>query len=79
MLWIEKKIINYEINKFMEGFGMTGWKTWAGGIAGILTGLAIVISALSSGDYSHISEGVLAISGGLAVIGIGHKIEKAGL
>ena len=55
---------------------MSGWKTWAAGIGGILSGLGMIGSALGGGDAS-INDGVQLIIGGLAIIGIGHKIEKA--
>jgi hypothetical protein len=61
---------------------MSGWKTWAGGIGAILGGLGRIGVALSDGfswaqDSQAITEGWSLIAGGLAVIGIGHKIEKA--
>lgn len=57
---------------------MTGWKTWVGGIGGILAGLALIADGVVNNfDFSKISQGVLAVSAGFAAIGIGHKIEKA--
>lgn len=56
---------------------MTGWKTWAGGAGMILSGLAMVATAVSQGTLDGIQEGVALIGAGLGTIGIGHKIEKA--
>ena len=59
---------------------MTGWKTWVAGIGSMVAGVGTIISALGSdmpaGD--GISSGIGMIVAGLAVIGIGHKIEKGG-
>ena len=50
-----------------------GWKTLtAGGIA-IATGIFIIVW-----DPAKFEVGIGFISAGLATIGIGHKIEKAG-
>jgi len=56
---------------------MTGWKTWAAGIGSILGGLAIIVNGVANGTYNNMMEGYGMIIGGLAVLGIGHKIEKA--
>ena len=60
---------------------MTGWKTWASAIGAIATGIGVVISGVMSDpiDPNKIYEGVLIIMGGLALVGIGHKIEKSKL
>ncbi len=57
---------------------MGGWKTWVSAIGLILTGLGLVASAFASEplDVARLTEGVTTIMAGLAVIGIGHKIEK---
>lgn len=58
---------------------MKGWKTWTGGGAMVLTGVAMLLTMLSSGDFSDLTAALTTIAGGISVIGIGHKIEKAGL
>lgn len=55
---------------------MSGWKTWAAGIGMILAGLGQVGMALGGGD-GDMNSGVQTILAGLAIIGIGHKVEKA--
>lgn len=50
---------------------MKGWKTWVGAI-----GMAIVgIYEISEGQ---VESGVGKIALGLGLIGVGHKVEKAG-
>ncbi len=65
---------------------MTGWKTKIGGIGMIATGIgALANAALNNFDPVAIKDSITMIAagisafGGLAAIGIGHKIEKAGL
>ncbi len=57
---------------------MSGWKTWAAGIAAILAGASMVVMSVTGTGEGSISEGIQMVIGGLAVLGIGHKIEKAG-
>lgn len=59
---------------------MTGWKTKLGGIGLILTGLSMIIAAVSGDhfDVTKIQEGAMTAMSGFAVLGIGHKIEKSG-
>ena len=59
---------------------MGGWKTWAAGGASILTGVAMIAKDLAEGTLSmdHIQSAIAFISGGLGLIGIGHKIERVG-
>lgn len=58
---------------------MSGWKTWAGGIALILSGAALgIVGVTQDFDMTKMAAGVAMIGKGLADIGIGHKIEKAG-
>lgn len=54
---------------------MGGWKTWASGIASILSGVVVIINSVL-GEGGEIMEGVALIIAGLAILGIGHKIEK---
>ena len=48
---------------------MTGWKTWLAGLASIVWGLYQLIDGTQEDGMSHIIEGI-------AIIGIGHKIDK---
>ena len=57
---------------------MKGWKTWAAGISSILIGLGMFGKMAADGDFSSTTEAFGFITGGFAVLGIGHKIEKAG-
>lgn len=58
---------------------MTGWKSKLGGIGGILTGAAMIVAGvLDNLNIDTIIKGVLTVSGGFSVLGIAHKIEKAG-
>ncbi len=59
---------------------MSGWKTKAGGIGMILTGAGAILASVSGADgfsYESIQGGIGMITAGLAVLGIGHKIEKS--
>lgn len=60
---------------------MSGWKTWAAGLGAVLGGAALVLKGVAgdSFDFESIKQGVAAIIAGLGIIGIGHKVEKAGL
>jgi len=51
---------------------MEGWKTWLA--AACMAGLGVV--SIYNGD---VPGGLQQISTGLALVGLGHKIEKAGL
>ncbi len=68
------------LDNFLKEAGMTGWKTKLAGIGMIVTGLGIVISGLvgDSFDFAKVKEGAQLILAGLAVLGLGHKIDKAG-
>lgn len=81
MNWIQriaaKYVVEYVFGFLERRFGMSGWKTWAGGIGIILTGLAVIANCVATGDYTHLTEGVLSVLAGLATLGIGHKIEKS--
>lgn len=52
---------------------MTGWKTWVAAIASMAYGAGGFIGGLHGPDVA-----VSFITGGLALIGIGHKVEKLG-
>ena len=49
---------------------MKGWKTWLSVAALVLYGVYQIVVE------SNFEQGYLSITGGLAALGIGHKIEK---
>jgi hypothetical protein len=53
-------------------------KTMVGGIGVILSGVSMIIAGFTSEpiDGTQIGEGVVIMSAGLGLIGVGHKIEK---
>ena len=57
---------------------MEGWKTKAGGIGVILTGLGLIVTAIAATPFSleMLILGVGTASGGLTAMGIGHKSDK---
>lgn len=60
---------------------MEGWKTKVGAIGSIASGVVLICQALVTIEdgqinFDRIQEGVVLIAAGLAVWGIGHKIEK---
>ena len=60
---------------------MRGWKTWVAAIGTILTGLGMVASALSKeGGFSfeNVQAGILTVTAGLGMVGLGHKMDKIG-
>lgn len=59
---------------------MGGWKTWVAAIGLMLTGLGMIAAGVAADPLNpdQIWEGILLILAGLGMIGIGHKIEKAG-
>ena len=57
---------------------MGGWKTWAAGLASILAGASMLVMSLTGDGDGSVSEGIQMVIAGLAILGIGHKIEKAG-
>ena len=86
---IRERIVLGQIRSALKRLGLTpgqqesvmsGWKTWAGGIGVILGGLAIIVKEIADGtfNFANIMQGVTVIGGGLSVLGIGHKVEKAG-
>ena len=56
---------------------MSGWKTWAAGIGMILAGIAQGLMSISGQGEGDITSAIQTVTAGLAVIGIGHKIDKA--
>lgn len=60
---------------------MTGWKTWAAGIGTIIAGVGQCLTSINWENFSigeGFNQGVVTIGIGLGMIGIGHKVEKAG-
>lgn len=60
---------------------MGGWKTWAAGIGMILTGAGLALKAVTApedAEPGQLMDGIQLALAGLATIGIGHKVEKAG-
>ena len=57
---------------------MGGIKTWLAVIGGICTGVGMIISGILSDPVNMdlIGKGWMAILAALALLGIGHKIEK---
>lgn len=53
-----------------------GYKTIFGSIGGMCSGIALIAKAVSSGDYSHIGEGLTLFFGGLTALGIRHKLAR---
>ena len=50
---------------------MKGWKTWLAGIGSILWGVIGIVTGTHD-----LEVGIGFITGGLGIIGIGHKLEK---
>lgn len=57
---------------------MGGWKTWTAAIGMIVTGAGLIATAVAGEtvDPDKILEGAQLILAGLALIGLGHKLEK---
>jgi len=56
---------------------MKGYKTWIAAIGVAASGVALCAQAFGETfDPVKFWEGVTVISGALALVGIGHKIEK---
>ena len=49
---------------------MKGWKTWAAGLIAVGAGIYLI-------TQGQLETGLGFITGGMATLGIGHKIEKA--
>ena len=58
---------------------MGGWKTWLAAIAGICTAVGMIITGFLAEpmDWDMVGKGWAALIAALALIGIGHKVEKA--
>ena len=57
---------------------MTGWKTWTAAIGLIASGVGMILTGFASDpiNFELIAAGWGSIMAGLALVGIGHKIEK---
>lgn len=52
---------------------MNGWKTWLAALASVTYGVAGIVTGLHDAD-----TGAGFVINGLALVGIGHKIDKIG-
>ena len=76
MNWLEKKVAGMVLRRKLGGY-MTGWKTWLGGLALILSGAGVLIVGVTDNfDMDKITQGAGMIGAGFAAIGIGHKIDR---
>ena len=55
---------------------LSGYKTYAAGWAAMLSGAGMLINGFLVQDWSQINAGWTMFLGGLAVIGVGHKLDK---
>ena len=58
---------------------MGGYKTWIAAIGTILTGLGMISACLTKeGGFSfeNIQGGVQTVLAGLALVGVGHKLDR---
>ena len=91
MMWLpkflRKRIVLGEIDQRMRRARvpakirreiMSGWKTWAGGIGLIASGVGMIAQTIASDEFdmNKIYAGIALIGAGLSTIGVGHKIEK---
>lgn len=53
-----------------------GYKTIFGAVGSMCSGIALITKAVTSGDYSHIGEGLTLFFGGLTALGIRHKLTR---
>ena len=53
-----------------------GSKTYFAGSAAMLTGAGMVLNGFLNQDWDQINAGWTMFLGGLAVIGVGHKLDK---
>lgn len=59
---------------------MGGTKTWIAAIGSIASGVALILNGIAADGFSFeaLKEGIGLIVAGFGLIGLGHKIEKAG-
>ena len=57
---------------------MNGYKTYAAGIGTALLGLAQCVLAFAKPEAGiSLDQGIQTLFAGLAIVGIGHKLDKA--
>jgi len=67
--------------QLLDKLPLNGHKSWIGGVAMIVIGVASFLISLVSPDNAYgisLLSAVEAISVGLGIIGIAHKVDKAG-
>jgi len=59
-------------------FGLSGWKTVSSGVAMMITGAGMIVKELvaDAPNWDQIQAGWTMVVGGLAVLGLGHKLDK---
>ena len=59
---------------------MSGWKSWAAGLGSIASGVALILNAVAADGFSFdaLQEGIALLVAGFGILGIAHKVEKAG-
>lgn len=80
MNWLEEQFAKLAAKRVRRKLEMTGWKSKVGGIGAICTGVGMIAAGLVGEKFNFdlIKEGLVIVSGGFAVLGVAHKIEKAG-
>ena len=70
------------MRSILDSIPGSGWKTYVAGFGMILVGVGGIALHVSGSDSSFtldFNQGIELLLAGLAVIGIGHKVEKAAL
>jgi len=55
---------------------LNGKKTYVAGFGSMLTGAGMLVNGFLTQDWDQINAGWQMLLGGLAVVGIGHKLAK---
>ncbi|NIQ92431.1 MAG: hypothetical protein GWN93_27000 [Deltaproteobacteria bacterium] len=55
-----------------------GWKTYLGAIGAMLTGIGMIAKVVVESPFNPVEvlDGLLVFTGGLTVLGVGHKLQK---
>ena len=55
-----------------------GWKTYLAAVCAMMIGVGLAGKSIATGEFqpSQIVEGLMAFTGGLALLGLGHKLQK---
>lgn len=53
-----------------------GKKTYLAGLGAMLSGAGMVLNGFLAQDWDQINAGWQMLLGGLAVVGVGHKLDK---